>query len=306
MREFVAGPDDAGARFDVVVARLLGVSRAVAARLVDAGDATLNGEVAARSARIEEGARISVADAAPDAPPEHEDIDVPVVYSDEHIAVISKPAGLVVHPAPGHTGGTVVNALLSRLGLAGGAADRPGIVHRLDAGTSGLMVVARTEESYERLVEQMQAREVSRTYLTLVEGRPDTDTMTIDAPIGRSTQHRKKMAVVAGGKDAVTEATVLERHVRTSLVEARPVTGRTHQIRVHLSTAGFPVVGDPVYGKSRALARELGLDRPFLHAARLRFAHPITGAPVDIEDPLPADLRAALDRARTERSSSPS
>lgn len=298
MPEFAVSQADAGARFDVVVARLLGVSRAVAAHLIDSGAATLDGAVVSRSARVSEGARILAS--APSAPAELEeaDIDVPIVYADEHLAVVSKPAGLVVHPSPGHPGGTLVNALRSRLGLVGGAADRPGIVHRLDAGTSGLMIVARSADSYDALVAALSAREISRTYLTLVEGRPDTDTMTIDAPIGRSEQHRKKMAVVAGGKEAVTLVTVVSRFTSTSLVEARPVTGRTHQIRVHLAAAGFPVVGDPVYGRSRTLARTLGLERPFLHAARLSFAHPVTQALIELEDPLPADLEAALAIAR--------
>jgi 23S rRNA pseudouridine1911/1915/1917 synthase len=168
----------------------------------------------------------------------------------------------------------------------------------LDAGTSGLMIVAKDAEAFERLQEQMSAREVSRTYFALVEGVFDTDTATIDAPIARSAKQRKKMAVVAGGKEAVTHLTVLERHKETSLLEVKPHTGRTHQIRVHLTAAGHPVVGDPVYGKTRALAGRLGLDRPFLHAARLSFAHPMTATRIDLDDPLPPELEEALRRAR--------
>ncbi|HEV2686779.1 MAG TPA: RluA family pseudouridine synthase, partial [Actinomycetota bacterium] len=229
-----------------------------------------------------------------------EDIPVRVVYEDEHLLVVSKPAGLVVHPAPGHPSGTLVNALLARAGAApaGGEADRPGIVHRLDAGTSGLMIVAKDEEAHAALTGALAAREVTRIYLALVEGTPDTDTMTIDAPIGRSPHDRKKMAVVAGGRPAVTEIKVLERFSDTALVEARPITGRTHQIRVHLKAAGHAVAGDRVYGRNGTLAAALGLERPFLHAARLSFEHPSTGARIELEDPIPADLQAALEAAR--------
>ena len=233
--------------------------------------------------------------------PAPENIPIRVVYEDDHLLVVSKPAGLVVHPAPGHASGTLVNALLARAGArpAGGDLERPGIVHRLDAGTSGLMIVAKDEPTHAALTEALAARAITRTYLALVEGIPDTDTATIDAPIGRSTRDRKKMAVVAGGRHAVTEIKVLERHADTSLLEVRPVTGRTHQIRVHLKAAGHPVVGDGVYGKNRKLAAALGLDRPFLHAARLSFEHPSTGARIELEDPLPPDLTAALEAART-------
>jgi 23S rRNA pseudouridine1911/1915/1917 synthase len=280
MPEFAVDSETAGARFDVALARVLGVSRAVAARLIDAGDATLDGAPASKSARVVEGARIEAT-----APPEGqgapvaENIEVRTVYEDEWLIVVSKPAGLVVHPAPGHAGGTLVNALL-------------------DAGTSGLMIVAKEEEAFARLTEQMGAREVSRTYLALVEGTMDTDTATIDAPIGRSPKQRKKMAVVAGGKPAVTNLRVLDRYPETTYLEVSPHTGRTHQIRVHLSAAGHPVTGDPVYGASRKLAASLGLARPFLHAARLSFIHPITTARIELEDPLPEDLRAALEIAR--------
>jgi 23S rRNA pseudouridine1911/1915/1917 synthase len=236
------------------------------------------------------------------AGPQAEEIPLRIVYEDRWIAVVSKPGGLVVHPAPGRTSGTLVNALLAREGdlpVGGDDADRPGIVHRLDAGTSGLMVVAKDEDAYARLTEAMAARAVTRIYLALVEGVPETDTLTIDAPVGRSPKHRKKMAVVAGGREALTDAEVLERHTRTALLEVRPRTGRTHQIRVHCSAVGHPIVGDHVYGKSKRLAAELGLDRPFLHAARLSFEHPSTGEAIDLEDPLPDDLAAALTRARS-------
>lgn len=298
--EFVTGSGDAGGRLDAVVARHAGISRAVAARLIEAGEVLVEGSPAGKSLRLAEGMRIAVS-LPPEAPrPEAEEIPLRIVYEDRWLAVVSKPPGLVVHPAPGRPGGTLVNALLARAGAepAGGDAERPGIVHRLDAGTSGLMVVAKDEEAHARLVRAMAARAVTRVYLALVEGVPEPDTLTVDAPVGRSPRHRKKMAVVAGGREALTHAEVLERHARTSLLEVRPRTGRTHQIRVHLSAAGHPIVGDRVYGKSRRLAEDLGLERPFLHAARLSFDHPMTGEPLALEDPLPPDLAAALARAR--------
>ena len=278
------------------------MSRAAAAKLIAAGSVLVDGRAATKSLRVEDAMRVSVSIPEHEsAVPQAEEIPVRVVFEDEHLLVVSKPAGLVVHPAPGHSSGTLVNALLARAGgaPAGGDAERPGIVHRLDAGTSGLMIVAKDEATHAALTDALAARAVTRVYLALVEGIPDTATTTIDAPIGRSTRDRKKMAVVAGGRSAVTEITVLERLPDTALVEARPITGRTHQIRVHLKAAGHPVVGDRVYGPNRRLAAALGLDRPFLHAARLSFEHPSTGARIELEDPLPPDLVAALEAART-------
>lgn len=296
---FVASDEDAGERLDVIVARNAGLSRSVAARLIDGGDVTVNGAGASRSARVQEGARVSVLLPPQPEAPQPEDIPLRVVYEDEHLLVISKPAGLVVHPAAGHVGGTLVNALLARGTAAGGAPERPGIVHRLDAGTSGLMVVAKTEEAHDRLVRMMAGREVRRVYLALVEGVPATETGTVDAPIGRSGRHRKKMDVVAGGKPAVSHYSVLERFDDAALLEVRPETGRTHQIRVHLRALGHPVAGDAVYGRDRRLAARLGLERPFLHAARLSFRHPLSAAAVELEDPLPPDLEDVLRSLRS-------
>lgn len=290
----------AGERLDVAVAALADVTRTRAARLIDAGRVRVNGTAQPRSARLAVGDHIEVElpDETEAAAPAPEDIPIPVVYEDEWLLVVAKPAGLVVHPAPGHPSGTLVNALLARIGRAlPGERERPGIVHRLDAGTSGLMIVALEGTALDRLQRMLADREVSRTYLTLVEGTPPS-TATIDAPIGRSPRHRKKMAVVAGGRDAVTELRRLETFSETSLVEARPKTGRTHQIRVHLAGAGYPIVGDRVYGRDRKLAARLGLDRPFLHAAGLAFRHPMTGEQVALEEALPADLLEALERAR--------
>lgn len=300
MVEFVVPAEQAGERLDVVLARRAGISRALAVRLIVADEVTVDGTPAGKSMRVTAGmwVRARLPAAEEPSPPRAEAIDIHVVFEDEWLMVVSKPAGLVVHPAPGHAEGTLVNALLARSTPAGGAVERPGIVHRLDAGTSGLMIVAKDEEAHERLVEQMAARAITRVYLTLVEGNPDSDSATIDAPIGRSPKHRKRMAVVAGGRAAVTRITVLERFIGTALLEARPHTGRTHQIRVHLAAAGYPVVGDDVYGRNRGRAASLGLSRPFLHAARLSFVHPMTGEQIDIEDPLPPDLAEVLARVR--------
>lgn len=296
--EFVVGPAQQG-RLDRVIAAQTGLARARVVRLIADGAVLVDGDQASKSLSVRPGMRVRVIEPDPVGPPVGEAIEVKVVHEDPHLMVIAKPAGLVTHPAPGHTGGTLVNALLARSEPpAGGASERPGIVHRLDVGTSGLMVIAKSEEAHGLLVEAMSERRIERTYLALIEGGLDTDTATVDAPIGRSARHRKKMAIVAGGKPAVTRFTVLERHRDTSLVEAKPETGRTHQIRVHLQAAGHPVVGDPVYGKDRKLARALGLRRPFLHATRLSFRHPITGEQLDLTEPLPAELIEALARAR--------
>jgi 23S rRNA pseudouridine1911/1915/1917 synthase len=302
-REFRATASEAGARLDAAVAAWAGISRASAAKLIASGDVLVGGRPAAKSQRVEEGMLVSVeVTEHDDAPPGPEAIPIPIVYEDESLVVVSKPAGLVVHPAPGHDSGTLVNALLARAGAqpSGGSAERPGIIHRLDAGTSGLMIVAKSEEAHAALVAAMTERRVSRSYLALVEGVFETDTATVDAPIGRSPRDRKKMAVVENGRPAVTETTTLERHRRTSLLEARPITGRTHQIRVHLLAAGHPVVGDRVYGKDRKLETDLSLERPFLHAARLAFDHPVSGNRIELTDPLPPDLDAALARARAQ------
>lgn len=294
----VAAEQD-GERLDVVVASLAGVSRSRAARLVDAGRVRVDGATTARSARVPAGATIEIElpDEEPLVPPAAEDMPLRVVYEDPWLLVVSKPAGLVVHPAPGHTGGTLVNALIARAGKAlPGDADRPGIVHRLDAGTSGLMIVALEAGAHDRLRRMLARREVTRTYAALVEGSPPA-AGTIDAPIGRSARNRKRMAVVAGGKDAVTEFRRVDAFRDTALLDVRPRTGRTHQIRVHLAEAGYPIVGDSVYGRDRKLAARLGLERPFLHAAALAFRHPVTGDAVELKDPLPEDLTEALERA---------
>ncbi len=217
-----------------------------------------------------------------------------MLYSDEALAVIEKPAGLVVHPAPSHKGETLVDQLAGI--LEGGDPERPGIVHRLDKDTSGLLVVARTEDAHRALAGQVAAREVERVYLALARGHLESRTGTIDAPIGRERRTRTRMAVSgAGAREARTHFTVLELLPKDSYVEARLETGRTHQIRAHFAAIGHPLVGDPTYG---AAGEAYGLKRQFLHAHRLGFAHPVSGERLEFSSDLPVDLRGTLELAR--------
>jgi 23S rRNA pseudouridine1911/1915/1917 synthase len=219
--------------------------------------------------------------------------ELQIVHLDEHLAVVDKPAGLVVHPAPSHTGPTLVDELGEILG--GGDPERPGIVHRLDKGTSGLLVVARDDETHAALQEAVRQREVERIYLALAGGRLASRTGTIDAPIGRAAKYRHRMAVSgAASRQARTHFEVLELLPRETYLEARLETGRTHQIRAHFAAIGHPLTGDVTYGG----AQRYGLRRQFLHAHRLAFRHPRTGEPLEFTSPLPADLAAALEAAR--------
>ncbi|MFN8017876.1 MAG: RluA family pseudouridine synthase [Acidimicrobiales bacterium] len=293
-----------GERIDRVVSMLTEVSRTEATRLVAAGSVTVDGAVATRGAdRLEAGSRIEIAlpeaqgDALPQADPS---VAVPVVHEDADVVVVDKPADLVVHPGAGHLDGTLVNGLLARYPEIAevGEPDRPGIVHRLDRGTSGLLVVARTERAYESLVEQLAARTVARQYRTLVWGHLESPRGVVDAPIGRSPKHPTKMAVTERGKPARTRYEVVRSFddpVVVSELECRLETGRTHQIRVHLSAIGHPVVGDERY---RGVRQSLACPRPFLHAELLGFEHPATGEHLELTSPLPADLREVLDRLR--------
>jgi 23S rRNA pseudouridine1911/1915/1917 synthase len=231
-----------------------------------------------------------------------EDRPLEVRYEDDRLLVVAKPAGLVVHPGPGHPTGTLVNALLGRAGTGlsagGGAADRPGIVHRLDKDTSGLLLVAKDDATHLALTRDLAAHRVERRYLALVQGRLPAETGTVDAPVGRHPRDRKRMAVVDGGRRAVTHWRVLETFLATQLVEATLETGRTHQVRVHLASLRHPLVGDRTYGADPTLAARLGVARPFLHAWRLAFTHPATGQRVELTEPLPPDLQGVLDRLR--------
>jgi 23S rRNA pseudouridine1911/1915/1917 synthase len=302
VNEAVAPPDAAGRRLDQVLTDLAGVSRAVAVRWLDEGRVLVDGDARQRSHRLRGGERLRWEPPAPEptSPPRPERLPLQVRYEDEHLLVVAKPAGLVVHPGAGHSSGTLVNALLgregSRLSTVGGAG-RPGIVHRLDRDTSGLLLVAKDDRTHAALAAELAAHRIERRYLALVQGHLG-QTATVDAPLGRHPRDRKRMAVVPGGRRAVTHLRVLERLEAADLAEAKLETGRTHQIRAHLAYLRHPVVGDRVYGADPKLAARLGLERPFLHAWRLRFRHPVDGRELDLEEQLPADLRQALDRLR--------
>jgi 23S rRNA pseudouridine1911/1915/1917 synthase len=288
----------AGERVDRAVALLTGWSRADVQTLLARAAIVIDGRAVSKSHRLVEGSVVELLDEPTvGAPPEPDaDVAVDVRHADADVVVLAKPAGLVVHPGAGHANGTLVNGLLARFpDLASiGDAYRPGIVHRLDRDTSGLLVVARSPEAYDSLIDQISTRAVDRRYVALVWGTLASPRGVIDAPIGRSTARRTRMAVRESGKVARTEY-----EVRTSfddpvssLLDCRLETGRTHQIRVHLSAIGHPVVGDPTYGGSRASIR---LDRPFLHATHLAFDHPITGERLAFDDPLPPELAKILE-----------
>ena len=288
-------PDaDAGARLDRLLAQRPEIaSRAEAERLLAAGNVAVDGEPRPKSHRLEGGEEVAV-EVPEHAALEPEPIDVPIVWEDDHLLVVDKPAGIVVHPAGGHATGTLVNGLLE-LGAEGGEEDRPGIVHRLDRDTSGLLVVARSPGAHERLQEMIRRREIDRRYLALVRGRPRSRTGRIDAPLGRDRRDRTRHSLdSATPRDAVTWFEVLKLLPEHALLEVRLETGRTHQIRVHLEAIELPVAGDPIYGARG----DLDLRRQFLHAHRLRFDHPFTGEGIDVTAPLPPDLAAALERAR--------
>jgi len=227
-------------------------------------------------------------------PTEPAPADLRIAYEDEHLLVVDKPAGVVVHPGAGHAGGTLAQALVEH-GAAGGEADRPGIVHRLDRDTSGLLVVARSEEAHERLQDLVRNRELEREYLALVRGKPRSRAGRIEAPIGRDRRDPTRQSLDSDTpRDAVTHFELEQLLPRHAFLRVRLETGRMHQIRVHLAAIGLPVAGDPTYG----VGGDLGLERQFLHAARLAFDHPITGERIDVESPLPSDLADALERAQ--------
>ena len=269
-------------------------ARALAERLIAGRAVTVDGEPRAKSHRLVGGELIEVDLPDPETL-EPEPLDLRIAWEDEHLLVVDKPAGLVVHPAGGVRRGTLAGGLLAA-GAAGGEEGRPGIVHRLDRDTSGLLVVARSEEAHRRLTGLLRRRRVDRRYLALVVGSPRSRTGRIEAPIGRDRRDRTRHSLdTTTPRDAVTWFEVVELLAGRTLLEVRLETGRTHQIRVHLEAIGLPVGGDRVYG----VAGDLGLERQFLHAHRLGFPHPFTGEPVSVESPLPPELEAALERART-------
>ncbi len=271
-------------------------SRAAAERLVAGRAVLVDGEPQAKSYRLRAGEEIAFEPPGrPETTLEPEPMDLRIAYEDEHLLVVDKPAGLVVHPAPGHATGTLVHGLLALGAAAGGDEERPGIVHRLDRDTSGLMVVARSVEAHRRLEKLVRRRRLERHYQALVCGRPQSHRGTIEAPIGRDRNDPTRHSLdTTTPRDAVTHFELVELLPRHALLDVGLETGRTHQIRVHLAAIDLPVAGDPVYGK----AGELGLERQFLHAGRLAFPHPFTGDPVETESQLPPDLAAALERAR--------
>jgi 23S rRNA pseudouridine1911/1915/1917 synthase len=292
-------PDDAaGRRLDSFLAELPEIgSRAVAERLLGTGGVLVDGRSRLKSHKLAGGEELEFEPPpAPKSTLEPEAMDLSVPYEDEHLLIVDKPAGLVVHPAPGHAQGTLVHGLLAYDVEGGDEPERPGIVHRLDRDTSGLMVVARSPEAHRRLQALVQQRDVTREYLALVVGRPRSQRGTIEAPIGRDRRDAMRHSLDTDTpREAVTHFEVEELLPRHALLRVRLETGRTHQIRVHLAAVDLPVAGDPLYGR----AGELGLERQFLHAARLAFPHPITGADVDVSSPLPPDLETALSAARS-------
>ncbi|PRZ31679.1 23S rRNA pseudouridine1911/1915/1917 synthase [Antricoccus suffuscus] len=295
-----------GMRVDAGLARLLGMSRTAAAELVESGAVQLDGRAVGKSDRLHAEALLDVT--LPDPKPVQtlEDAQpVPglgVIYSDDDIVVVDKPVGVAAHPSPGWEGHTVIGGVVAmghRVSTSG-AEERRGVVHRLDVGTTGLMVVAKSERAYTALKAAFKERTVEKVYHAIVQGHPDPTIGTIDAPIDRHPKHDWKFAVVAGGRDSVTHYEVIEAFPAASLAQIHLETGRTHQIRVHFSALRHPCVGDITYGADPVLAKRLGLTRQWLHARQLSFAHPADGRWVTFESPYPADLAAALEILRSD------
>ena len=292
-----------GERLDAALARIFGFSRSRAAELVAAGNVTLDGREVAKSERLVVGSLLEVdipalVDPIAVVPEVVEGIKI--VHDDDALVVIDKPVGVAVHPSPGWTGPTVVGHLAAagfRIATSG-AAERQGIVQRLDVGTSGVMVIAKSEYAYSRLKNAFRHRTVDKTYHALVQGHPDPLRGTVDAPIGRNPKYDYKFAVRADGKHSVTHYETLEAHRFASLLEIHLETGRTHQIRVHMAALKHPCVGDLTYGADPRLAEWVGLQRQWLHAVRLGFEHPDSGEHVEYESDYPADLQSALDAIR--------
>lgn len=292
-----------GERVDAALARLFGLSRTKAADLATAGAVSVDRRIVGKSDRVRAGAWLEVTLPDPPSPPSLAVVADPVpgmavVYDDDDLVVVNKPVGVAAHPSVGWTGPTVIGGLAAagyRISTAG-AAERQGVVHRLDVGTSGLMVVAKSEQAYSALKRAFKERTVDKTYHALVQGLPDPLKGSIDAPIGRHPNHDYKFAVLANGKESVTHYEVLEAFRSASLVEVHLETGRTHQIRVHFSALRHPCVGDLTYGADPVLAKELALQRQWLHAVGLGFEHPGSGERVDFTSLYPQDLQTALDR----------
>ena len=310
--EIEVGPDGAGERLDVFLAATLDLSRTRVHKLIEEGRVVVDGRAAKKSEPLSEGQTVEVE--VPEPTPlafGAEDLPLSIVHQDEALLVVDKAAGMVVHPSAGHAAGTLVNALLHHVkDLSGiGGTLRPGIVHRLDKGTSGLMLVAKNDFAHRSLSDALRQRKIRRLYQAVAWGHVAESPFTVDAPIGRDPNQRKRMAVVEGGRRAVTRARLKERWRAAELLDVALETGRTHQIRVHLAYRGHPVVGDPLYGvgwergmsgKDSGWAKELArrVSRPFLHSAELSFEHPVTGERMRFQSPLPPDLAEAARWAR--------
>jgi 23S rRNA pseudouridine1911/1915/1917 synthase len=294
-----------GMRVDAGLAKLLGLSRTAVAELAASGDVLLDGRVAGKSDRLVAGTMLEVSLPAPPTAVRLDEVPVDgmiVVYQDDDLVVVDKPVGVAAHPSPGWTGPTVVGGLAAagiRVSTSG-AAERQGVVHRLDVGTTGVMVVAKSEHGYTVLKRAFKERTVEKRYHALVQGHPDPTSGTIDAPIDRHPRHDYKFAVIAGGKPSITHYEVLEAFRAASLVDVTLETGRTHQIRVHFAAVHHPCVGDLTYGADPVLARRLGLSRQWLHARTLGFHHPDDGRWVSFTSDYPPDLHDALNRLRAE------
>lgn len=292
-----------GMRVDAGLAKLLGLSRTAVASLTDAGDVVVDGDSVGKSDRLVAGSFLEVTLPAAEQPVEIAAVPVEgmaILHQDEDLVVVDKPLGVAVHPSPGWEGPTVLGGLAAagvRVATAG-AAERQGIVHRLDAGTTGVMVVAKSERAYSALKRAFKERTVDKRYHALVQGHPDPSRGTIDAPIDRHPRHDGKFAVVSGGRDSVTHYETVEAFRAASLLDVKLETGRTHQIRVHFAAVRHPCVGDLTYGADPTLAEKLGLSRQWLHARALGFAHPADGSWVSYESSYPADLQQALDDLR--------
>ena len=289
----------AGERIDSALTRVLGLSRTTIVRLIDDGDISSDGRALLKSERVTAGQMIDVlmpeqvsADPIPLTPME----GLTIVYNDDEIVVVDKPVGCAAHPAPGWTGPTVIGALIAAgyTISTSGPAERAGIVHRLDAGTTGLMIVAKTDRAYLALKEMFRLREIEKTYHALIQGHMDPPEGTIDAPIDRHPTQDHRFAVVADGKESITHYEVIEYYRSVSMVKVELETGRTHQIRVHFSALGHPLVGDTTYGADPVLGKSLAMRRPWLHALELRFNHPISGEALVLNASYPADLEASL------------
>ncbi|WP_030417868.1 RluA family pseudouridine synthase [Streptomyces sp. NRRL F-5065] len=294
-----------GERVDAAISRMFGFSRTKAAELAATGKVQVDGSVVGKSERVRGGAWLEVEMPAAPAPVRivAEPVEgMEIVHDDEDVVVVVKPVGVAAHPSPGWTGPTVIGGLAAagfRVSTSG-AAERQGIVHRLDVGTSGLMAVAKSERAYTSLKRQFKERTVDKGYHTLVQGHPDPTSGTIDAPIGRHPQHDYKWAVTADGKPSVTHYDLIEAFRAASLLDVALETGRTHQIRVHMAAHRHPCVGDLTYGADPTLAKRLRLPRQWLHAVRLGFDHPGTGERVEFTSDYPDDLGRALDQVREE------